>query len=128
MTTLVKVPADQFLDALDDAQQTSELVAENTTLALDMPEHKVTYWLTLDGKSGYGVTYSGELVGVFSLVAGRGNALVAHAVRHGAYQLDCFDGYLPTLYGRHGFTETKREANWDGEEFPDVVFMQRLGN
>ena len=80
------------------------------------------YRLTLDGKSGYCVRPNGDLVYVFSTVKGRGNLIVVKAMMDGAETLDCFDGYLPSLYGRHGFVEYAREANWTAGE-PDVVFM-----
>lgn len=70
------------------------------------------------------MTSEGVLIGVFSLVRGRGDALVAGAVAHGARHLDCFDGYLPTLYARHGFAESHRESNWTPGG-PDVVYMTR---
>lgn len=82
------------------------------------------YWLTLDGRSGFAIDSDDTLLFVFSLERGRGSALVTKAVEEGARNLDCFDGYLPELYARHGFVETRREANWTPGE-PDVVFMTR---
>jgi hypothetical protein len=49
--------------------------------------------------------------------------LVVDAIDAGARSLDCFDGYLPTLYARHGFAETHRVANWPPDG-PDVVYMR----
>lgn len=80
-------------------------------------------FLSTDGQSGY-VIVAGDLRLVFSTVRGRGDALVASAILHGARTLDCFDGYLPTLYARHGFRVIRREANWTPGG-PDVVFMAR---
>lgn len=82
-----------------------------------------TFHLSEDGQSGFRVC-SGELTHVFSVVRGRGNSIVTAAIVGGATFLDCFDGYLPTLYTRHGFTETHREPNWTPGA-PDVVFMSR---
>jgi hypothetical protein len=80
-------------------------------------------FLTEDGFAGYVLQSGGDLQSVFSSVRGRGDLLVRHAVANGARTLDCFDGYLPTLYARHGFREVRREANWtDGG--PDVVFFR----
>lgn len=79
------------------------------------------YYLSDDGLSGVGVQ-DGEMIGVFSLVKGRGDLLISVAVENGAVHGDCFDGYLPTLYGRHGFREIRREANWTVGG-PDVVYM-----
>jgi hypothetical protein len=55
-------------------------------------------------------------------VRGRGDALVSDAIARGAKHLNCFDGYLPTLYARHGFVEVRREPNWT-EGGPDIVYM-----
>jgi hypothetical protein len=81
----------------------------------------------------------GELISVFSSVRGRGDAIMAAAVKAGASKLDCFEDpvnkWLPTLYGRYGFKETSRMAwddqyapkNWDyvKRDQPPVVFMER---
>ena len=64
----------------------------------------------------------GELCGVFSTVKGRGDAIMRDALTAGAVRLDCFDGYLPGFYARHGFRETHREENWTPGG-PDVVYM-----
>lgn len=82
------------------------------------------YYLSEDFDSGYAIRANGELVHVFSRVPGRGDQLVESAVENGAYRLDCFDGYLPSLYARHGFVEYDREDNWTPGE-PDVVYMYR---
>jgi hypothetical protein len=81
------------------------------------------FFLSPSNRSGYSVKGDGELVLLHSLDRGKGDALVVDAVKNGARFLDCFDGYLPTLYGRHGFIEWHREANWDADG-PDVVFMK----
>jgi len=80
------------------------------------------YFLSDDFDSGYAIRENGELVFVFSRKPGRGDELVASAVENGAYRLDCFDGYLPSLYARHGFVEHDREENWTPGG-PDVVYM-----
>lgn len=79
-----------------------------------------------DRASGYAVQPDGELVYVFSLTPGRGDFIVASAIHHGSVYLDCFDGYLPTLYGRHGFLVVDRVANWT-PGLPDVVYMALEG-
>lgn len=53
---------------------------------------------------------------------GYGSRLVNDALHNGAEVLDCFDGFLPEFYARHGFVETGREPNWTPGE-PDVVYM-----
>lgn len=85
---------------------------------------ETVYFLALDGRSGFAIRPDGELVYVFSTVKGRGDGMLWKATDVGATHLDCFDGYLPTLYARHGFVETRREENWTPGD-PDVVFMAR---
>ena len=53
---------------------------------------------------------------------GYGSRLVGDALHNGAEVLDCFDGFLPEFYARHGFVEVTREPNWTPGG-PDVVFM-----
>lgn len=84
-----------------------------------------TYRLTADGRSGYAIRPNGELVMVFSTMRGRGDLLVADAVANGATHLDCFAGYLPALYGRHGFVTTRTEANWTPGG-PAVHYMRKV--
>lgn len=88
-------------------------------------------YLANDCKSGYVVrpnyneNYKGDLQTVWSIASGRGKELVENAIRHGAYSLDCFDGFLPKFYASLGFVEYAREKNWN-EGGPDVVFMRRV--
>lgn len=81
-------------------------------------------YIAPDEQSGYIVRADGEIVGLWSAAPGRGDALVRDAVESGGSHLDCFDGYLPRLYGRHGFVEIAREPNWTPGG-PDVVWMAR---
>lgn len=115
------VSAQAFLATLRLARSLSARI-EAATSSPDEITGNVSFVLADDGLSGYGVTDEGTLVAVFSLIPGRGDALVLSAIENGATNLDCFDGYLPTLYGRHGFTETGRVPNWTPGA-PDVVFM-----
>lgn len=80
----------------------------------------------MTGIVGYAIRPDGELVYVFSTVPGQGAAIVESALANGAVYLDCFEGYLPTFYGRHGFVEVSRVANWTPGE-PDVVYMSLPG-
>lgn len=82
------------------------------------------YFLTEDHFSGFAIRDDGELVYLHSRAYERGDRLVSAAVALGARRLDCFDGYLVDLYGRHGFIEVAREANWTPGG-PDVVYMER---
>lgn len=81
-------------------------------------------YMSTDGLSGFAILADGELTNVWSLERGRGDAIVAAAVRRGATHLDCFAGHLSTLYARHGFVTYRSESNWDGVG-PDVVYMRR---
>jgi hypothetical protein len=113
---------DEYTAALDWARSGSQRIADATTKPSEMPRG-ARYYLTNDFQSGFGVTRDGTFIGLFSTVKGRGDDLVQDAVTHkGATRLDCFDGYLPEFYKRHGFIETERVANWTAGE-PDVVFM-----
>ncbi len=119
------VNAETFGLALRFAQAQSEQIWRNTSAVADVvskPE-QTTFCLSIDCLSGFAVRDDGELVGVFSLVKGRGNEIVQSAIFMGATKLDCFEGYLTALYGRHGFVETRRERNWSPTG-PDVVWMQ----
>lgn len=122
-TDAYPVLREQFMTAYAFARQVSQQVARMTSAEDDIPFGDGTlFMLTPDGLSGFYITPDDMLGGLFSLARGRGDQLVATAVRYGATHLDCFDGYLPTLYGRHGFTETARERNWTSGA-PDVVYM-----
>ncbi|MEU4984884.1 hypothetical protein [Streptomyces sp. NPDC021969] len=112
----------EYTAALDWARHSSERVTEATSAPQEMPRG-ARYYLTADFQSGFGVAKDGTLIGLFSLVKGRGTDMVWDAVNHkGATKLDCFDGFLPEYYKQFGFVETERAANWTFGE-PDVVFM-----
>lgn len=115
------VPVDTFRKAFEQAREESSAIADATSPF----EHVACtmYVLSHDGRSGYALRPDMELVYVFSLERGRGDRLVNHAVTYGAARLDCFDGYLPSLYARHGFREVSREPNWTPGG-PDVVYMR----
>ena len=115
------LPASQrvFQNAFAYARATSLQVADATSPA-DTADGG-SFFLSEDGQSGFRVN-EGELTHVFSLPRGRGSDLVPAAVLAGAKYLDCFDGYLPQLYSRFGFKETKRDANWTAGA-PDIVYM-----
>ena len=72
---------------------------------------------------GYAIKDTGELCYVHALIRGCGDALVQDAIANGAKRLDCFDGYLVSLYARHGFVETARVPNYTKGD-PDVVYME----
>lgn len=107
---------------LASARRRSERIAGATSAPEEMPR-TARYYLTSDMQSGFGVDSDGTLIGVFSLVKGRGPEMIRHAVNErGAVKLDCFDGFLPEYYRQFGFVETERVDNWTPGG-PDVVFM-----
>lgn len=109
-----------FADARDESDQIRE--------ATSGFEHVdgTLYYSTDDERSGFAIRADGELVYVFSLERGRGDAIVAEAIKRGATYLDCFAGYLWTLYARHGFRPCKVVPNWTPGG-PDVVYMALNG-
>lgn len=94
----------------------------------DMLSHGVDYsahecYATADGTAGFAISPDGDLQSVFNYgQGGRGSALVRAAIAAGAVTLDCFDGFLPAFYARHGFVIVRREENWTPGG-PDVVYM-----
>lgn len=116
----------EYRAALEAARKDSPRIAEATSPPEEMPSNAL-YLLSRDGKSGYGVSEENELIGLFSLVPGRGMDMVEEAINlDGVESLDCFDGFLPQYYQKFGFVEYKREANWT-EGGPDVVYMRLSG-
>jgi len=84
---------------------------------------EASFYLSYNGKSGFGITEKGELISLYS-AEGKGSWTVQEAVKRGACHLDCFDGFLPEFYEQFGFSVTAREPNWT-EGGPDVVYMSR---
>jgi hypothetical protein len=111
---------EQFIEELEAFKQSRPHLTSNVGEVPDNGKYRLV--VVDDIISGYVVTWKGELRCVFSCGKGQGDALIRNAIANGAKYLDCFDGYLPEFYKRHGFVETGREPNWtDGE--PDVVYM-----
>lgn len=115
-----RATADRYRALLLAARAASPLVASATS-SPDEIGSEGEFYVTDDGLSGFGIV-DGTLVGLFSLAKGRGASLISSATAAGAQKLDCFDGYLSSLYRAHGFMETSRAANWTPGG-PDVVFM-----
>jgi hypothetical protein len=116
-------PADHRLyrAALTLAWDARPEIAASVTDYRDDTHHSLRPYLSADRQSGFMIA-GDEIVGVFSAVRGRGDALVRDAIAAGGRRLDCFDGYLTRLYYRHGFVVTRRESNWSPGG-PDVVWM-----
>lgn len=97
-------------------------------------------YTTIDGQAGGGVRASGEIGAVYSKDGPRRSAekLVKQGLSDGGYYLECFDTYLPEIYGHAGmepvaaipFNRDFAPEGWDyhamdrwkhGE--PDILFM-----
>lgn len=85
-----------------------------------------TAFLEVSGRGGCGVTYTNELVSLFSTEKGLGRKLVMGALYSGADWLNCFDGKLVKYYEQFGFKEYHRELNFGVG--PEVVYMQLENN
>lgn len=114
---------DEFHSALSSAFATSPKVKEFVHQYEPHEYQNMKTFLHPDKKSGFAVKPDGDIVSVFSTEKGRGDEIVQHAKREGGKKLDAFDGYLPKLYGKHGFKEYSREKNWTPGA-PDVVYMR----
>jgi len=115
----------EFKGALKLAQQVSDLVKNATSVWEELEDADIffkDYYLDYENQCGFAVNFNGNLTSVFSLVRGNGNYIMVNAKKAGATNLDCFDGYLPSYYKRHGFKVVRREANWTPGE-PDVCYM-----
>lgn len=126
MLTFRKVSKTEFLQAFRAARLADRRIynATSGTFEVDQATNQHDQVVLGDGGTcGFIVKNGGELIAVFSLVKGRGDAIVKAAIGLGAEYLDCFDGYLPKLYAKHGFVIVKRELNWTVGG-PDVVYMQ----
>jgi hypothetical protein len=95
-----------------------------------------------DGRAGAAVRYNGEIAAVYSGGSSRGaaQALLPIAAERGGTHLECFDTFLPKIYGRSGFITVasipfNREFAPDGWDYsamsrvapprgePDITFM-----
>lgn len=112
----------KFRQALAHARR-NPIIKGATSKPSEMP-NGAKYYLSEDCQSGYGVTATGTLIGVFSTIKGRGSELLDSAEDNGARYLDCFEGFLTALYSARGWVEFDRVLNWT-EGQPAVVFMKR---
>lgn len=119
------VSAAEFLQAFLKARLTSDKVAQATSQVAEVADgltENDRCFLVSGGMGGFIVKEDGELIAVFSLVKGRGAALIHAAKDQGATHLDCFDGFLVDFYRAQGFSVVAREPNWTQGE-PDIVWM-----
>lgn len=124
MFSNVKMP--YFRKHFEAARADSEQIRQATSEWHSEPGTRYFLWSNGVDYAGYALRSDGELVYVFSTARGQGSAIVESAIGNGATYLDCFDGYLPTLYGRHGFETVATVPNWTPGE-PDVVYMALAG-
>lgn len=91
------------------AKLAHEALPSLLALSLEPPGELPTnarYYVTPDRLSGFGVTYSGELIHLYSRGRGQGALLIASAKELGASHLHCFQGPLVGIYQRNGFHVT----------------------
>jgi len=112
-----------FKEVVLQVVDSGELFRQNLDVKSSYDEYEC--FLSKDLMSGFAVhRMTCEIINVFSLVKGRGQELLAVATTQFNYMtLNCFDGFLPNVYAKAGFIETKREKNWDPRG-PDVVLME----
>lgn len=129
-----KVPAATFKGALSAAREERQHIKDATTDPHHMPDDDASdYYLSHDGRSGFGVTKQGTGIGLFSTEKGRGLDLLRYQIDHGGMAwADHFggvpaedgtptEGYLDKLYHPLGMIEFGRQANWTPGG-PDVVY------
>lgn len=120
---LAPVTPHYFAHLVETAMATDARIDDMLSHGVDYSSHEC--YATADGSAGFAVSADGDLQSVFNYgQGGRGAALVTAAIGAGARTLDCFDGFLPAFYARHGFRVVRREANWTAGG-PDVVYMSR---
>jgi len=87
----------------------SQLIQDNVLTKRELDELSLdACYMHEDYESGYCITEEGEMVCLHTLVRGRGEALVQHAIAHGATSLVCYSGALVEFYERNGFVVEER--------------------
>jgi len=87
----------------------SQLIQDNVLTKRELNELSLdACYMHEDFESGYCITEEGEMVCLHTLVRGRGEALVQHAIAHGATSLVCYSGALVEFYERNGFVVEER--------------------
>ena len=115
----------EFKGALKLVQASNEQIKNATTPWEEINDDIKffsNFYLDYENQCGFAVSFKGELTSVFSLKKKQGDHIVRQAIKVGATHLDCFDGYLPTLYSRHGFKIARKEDNWTNGE-PCICYM-----
>ncbi len=121
------------VDGRDFARCIHELCANERRFAdnLSVRDDYAGYdcWLLPDGSRGFAVGQYFELTNVFSRHAcgDRAKGIIDCAkINYEKLFLNCFSGKNEEIYKTNGFSEVRREANWNGSSHPDIVYMQWL--
>ena len=120
----VQVTGKEFQASLKRVQDKYSHIKQATTPWNEIDLSSNFYIAGYPAFMGYAVSENGELTSVFSSIKGKGDTIMQDAIQNGAKHLDCFDGYLPSFYQRHGFKEVRRELNWTTGQ-PDIIYMER---
>jgi hypothetical protein len=106
---------------------------------------KMKLFVVNAGAAGIAIKKDGDIVSVFKnpdmankdLIEKISNVLLIESIKNGGRKLDCFDGFLPELYSKFGFTPIARlkfndefaPEKWDYERDgrPNIIFMAHNG-
>lgn len=151
MIVMAKVTFNNYMDALQYARDIDERVVNSLSTPDELRATVVNYYKAQANQLGRAIdeaefyaehlkvrvvyqdakpvagylVLGGELLGLFSLVRGKGDWIMQHAVDDGAARLDCFaEPALLKLYHKHGFKIKNSVANFDPKGLP-VVYMYR---
>jgi hypothetical protein len=133
-TDMHPADADSFVAARDKSTRPGFLTPHT---AQEMAGQKM--FLNASETVGISVDPKGDVQNVFNNGGPKGGASKAliEAIENGGRTLDCYDGFLPSLYHQFGFEEDRRmkfnpefaPQGWDFEknDNPDIVFMSWRG-
>lgn len=73
----------------------------------ELRDKYATVMVSKDGRAGGGVKHTGEIAGIYSnsTIRGTAHSIVSAGTEKGGKYLECFDTYLPKIYGKSGFTK-----------------------
>lgn len=133
-----RASAQRFHDAVADAKVRSDHGAGLDLYSVDDYEDMHLY-INHSNSCGFAITSHKDLVCLFkkpSEYKVKGWELARQAAYEGARSLNCFDGYLTTMYRKAGwvvydcslFDDTMAPEGWDytRDGRPDVIFMTNL--
>lgn len=119
----IKVDSKTFLKSLDNSKNVNSKIKSFVHTYKLSDYDNMDCYLNVNYNCGYAIK-NGDIVSLFSSVKGMGEKLINSAIVNGGVKLDCFDGYLTKLYYNAGFNVDKIETNWNGSNFPNVVYMK----